>query len=325
MMHLHFFLLLLIGEAWSATLKDAGAQNYVQDLDDDSKNRQSDTILVIIESFRTIHERLDMLEKKIENEMDGLHRQLEDSDRKIEKVHNNVERNTKLIQTISNTCSKEHITTARPSTATPATTPKGTCQCTAEYNMSIGGVFVEAYCGIWSSSDFYWCYLSGGSKGKECPGAVKSSAGDFYWTKDEDICRAAESNKKSNWSRRFGNSTYYWSKDQDVTMSWEGAKLWCERMARNSHLAKIETEEENDFLTENFSGYNNWLGANDRHYEGSFRWTDGSPVNFTGWAYNEPNNSGGGEDCVHMFKSKSNKWNDNDCAEKFFFICERED
>jgi len=124
MMHLHFFLLLLIGEAWSATLKDAGAQNYVQDLDDDSKNRQSDTILVIIESFRTIHERLDMLEKKIENEMDGLHRQLEDSDRKIEKVHHNIGRNTKLIETLSNTCSKEHITTEKPSTASPATTPK---------------------------------------------------------------------------------------------------------------------------------------------------------------------------------------------------------
>jgi len=137
MMHLHFFLLLLIGEAWSATLKDAGAQNYVQDLDDDSKNRQSDTILVIIESFRTIHERLDMLEKRMENEihrfdntierqMNGLHRQLKDSDRKIEKVHHNVERNTKLIQTLSDTCSKEHITTAKPSTASPSTTPKDT-------------------------------------------------------------------------------------------------------------------------------------------------------------------------------------------------------
>jgi len=216
MMHLHFFLLLLIGEAWSATLKDAGAQNYVQDLDDDSKNRQSDTILVIIESFRTIHERLDMLEDRIENEMDGLHKQLKDSDRKIEKVQQNVERNTKLIETLSDTCSKEHMTTAKPSTASPATTPK-------------------------------------------------------------------------DWSRRFGNSTYYWSKDQDVTMSWEGAKLWCERMARNSHLAKIETEEENDFLIENFSGYTSWFGANDIQNEGSFRWTDGSQVIFTGWDYDEPN------------------------------------
>ena len=65
--------------------------------------------------------------------------------------------------------------------------------------MSIGGVFVGNYCGNWDS-DGYWCYLSGGSEGKECPGAVKSSSttGDFYWTKDENICRAAKSNKKSS-------------------------------------------------------------------------------------------------------------------------------
>ena len=73
----------------------------------------------------------------------------------------------------------------------------GTCQCTAEYNMSISGVFVEAYCGIWDR-DGSWCYLGGGSEGKECPGALKSKNGDFYWTKDEDICHAAESNKKSS-------------------------------------------------------------------------------------------------------------------------------
>ena len=128
-----------------------------------------------------------------------------------------------------------------------------------------------------------------------------------------------------DWKRRFGNSTYYWSKDQDVTMSWEGAKLWCERMARNSHLVKIETEEENDFLVENFSGYTSWFGANDIQNEGSFRWTDGSPVVFTSWGYDEPNNSGGAENCVHIYKDKSNMWNDARCTYKFFFICERDD
>jgi len=135
MMHLTFFLLLLISVVWSGTIKEGGAQKYMQDLDDDSKSRQSDTILVIIESFRTIHERLDMLERRMEKEinrfdntierqMNGLHKQLKDSDRKLEKVYDNVARNAKLIQTLSNACSKEQITTEKPSTASPATTSK---------------------------------------------------------------------------------------------------------------------------------------------------------------------------------------------------------
>ena len=108
-------------------------------------------------------------------------------------------------------------------------------------------------------------------------------------------------------------------------MTWENAKMWCEEMGRNSHLVKIETKEENDFLVGNFSGYNSWIGANDIEKEGSFRWTDGSPLIFTDWGQDEPNNSGGGEDCAHIYILKNNMWNDARCTAKFFFICERED
>ena len=71
------------------------------------------------------------------------------------------------------------------------------CECTAEYNKTIDGVFVGAFCDV-RDSDAPWCYLTGGVEGRRCAGASKSRYGDFYWTKDEDICRAAESNRKSS-------------------------------------------------------------------------------------------------------------------------------
>ena len=32
-----------------------------------------------------------------------------------------------------------------------------------------------------------WCYLYGGLEAKHCPGTVKSSTVDYYWTRDADI------------------------------------------------------------------------------------------------------------------------------------------
>ena len=67
------------------------------------------------------------------------------------------------------------------------------CSCTDEYNAKENGVKVRAYCEYWDSNGVGpWCYLNGGSSGKNCPGAIKSGNGNFYWTKDADICRAAQ-------------------------------------------------------------------------------------------------------------------------------------
>lgn len=64
------------------------------------------------------------------------------------------------------------------------------CQCTDEYNITSENGFVQAFCSKWDH-DTNWCYLSGGESAKSCPGARKSSKGDFYWTQDEGTCRKA--------------------------------------------------------------------------------------------------------------------------------------
>ena len=57
---------------------------------------------------------------------------------------------------------------------------------------------MEAYCAK-RDEDSPWCYVSGGKEGKKCKGAIKTrGGGEFYWTKDADICRAAESNRQSS-------------------------------------------------------------------------------------------------------------------------------
>ena len=72
----------------------------------------------------------------------------------------------------------------------------GTCKCTSEYGLK---ALVEAYCAMWDS-DGPWCYVTGGSEGKSCAGAIKSQSGhgDIYWTKDAGICSGEENNIRSS-------------------------------------------------------------------------------------------------------------------------------
>ena len=68
------------------------------------------------------------------------------------------------------------------------------CKCTSEYGeRTSDGVLIEDYCDRWNYTvDYEWCYLTNDMNAASCPGAQKSERGDFYWTKDEAICRGKE-------------------------------------------------------------------------------------------------------------------------------------
>ena len=68
------------------------------------------------------------------------------------------------------------------------------CTCTSEYNVRRDGKIVQGYCEQWNSEDpgSVFCYLAGGLSSSNCPGALKSKAGDFYWTKDQTVCSKAK-------------------------------------------------------------------------------------------------------------------------------------
>jgi hypothetical protein len=64
-----------------------------------------------------------------------------------------------------------------------------------------------------------------------------------------------------------------------------------------------------------------WIGLTDRAEEGTFVWTDGSPLTFSAWNDGEPNNWGDGEDCVHLGVWAGGRWNDMACETAMAYVC----
>ena len=78
-----------------------------------------------------------------------------------------------------------------------------------------------------------------------------------------------------------------------------------------------------------------WIGANDIDDEGNWKWTDGTSFDFGAnlsgsvfpWSnnpgLNEPNNAGGGEDCVELRPDRGWEWNDRGCGPELTrsFLC----
>ena len=74
--------------------------------------------------------------------------------------------------------------------------------CTCEYKPEDDGV--GPFCSQWIPEDPPFCYLSGGDDGKFCPGAVKATSGNYYWTEDASICL-----KSINYVENNCNCHYY--------------------------------------------------------------------------------------------------------------------
>ena len=58
-------------------------------------------------------------------------------------------------------------------------------------------------------------------------------------------------------------------------------------VAAGGHLASIQSAQQNQLIIGTL-GANRWIGLNDVTTEGTFVWSDGSPVSYTNWALGEP-------------------------------------
>ncbi|XP_061609681.1 C-type lectin domain family 4 member E-like isoform X2 [Phyllopteryx taeniolatus] len=123
--------------------------------------------------------------------------------------------------------------------------------------------------------------------------------------------------------------------------NWKDAQNHCESM--NSLLVKIETDDEQAFLTDLVDDHDlqpsAWIGLNDIEVEGQFKWVDGTDLSdLTFWEPKEPNNNHEvhGQDCVTIKArkkaKKSNKrnkkdvkwyhsWDDVICNARRYFMC----
>ena len=50
---------------------------------------------------------------------------------------------------------------------------------------------------------------------------------------------------------------------------------------------------------------------------------DQTPVDWTYWSRNQPNNKLNNEACVEMIWNDNGRWNDNDCQKKLNYLCEQ--
>jgi len=96
---------------------------------------------------------------------------------------------------------------------------------------------------------------------------------------------------------------------------------------RGGHLASIHSEDQQkaiaygSFASSNGVWSNWWIGLNDVDSEGSFAWTDGTPLDYSNWFGAEPNNAGGVEHCVHIHGHEAGLWNDIPCENVRPYIC----
>ncbi|XP_030053321.1 C-type lectin domain family 17, member A isoform X2 [Microcaecilia unicolor] len=119
----------------------------------------------------------------------------------------------------------------------------------------------------------------------------------------------------------FRGSCYKFS---TTAKDWEGARISCAES--NSHLAIINSLEEQYFLSNSTNSKDSWIGLSDKDTEGVWQWVDGSPLSFSFWNTGEPNNyMERDEDCVQLRYDKgwNGEWNDSSCKFTFLWICEK--
>ena len=125
--------------------------------------------------------------------------------------------------------------------------------------------------------------------------------------------------------------------------TWSNAQANCNSFG--AQLVKIESSEENDFLTNTFltsSVVTYWVGLSDQVNESEWIWTDGSPLgDYTNWGGSNPDNSYGNQHCGHIVKGSfrltirsgrylwwynfngyNGEWSDLECYLQLGYICE---
>jgi hypothetical protein len=112
--------------------------------------------------------------------------------------------------------------------------------------------------------------------------------------------------------------------------TWQQAEN--EARANNGHLVAINSEEENNWLINQFADATTnktmfWIGFSDSRIEGNWEWSNNNQVTYTNWNSGEPNNDHNGEDCGVWFNNNSTfragLWNDMSCDNIFQGIIER--
>jgi len=120
----------------------------------------------------------------------------------------------------------------------------------------------------------------------------------------------------------------------EIMRDWHDAQSDCESEGGNlasPHSPDHRTFFNLEFKTDKWSTPHFWIGATDKKTEGEWVWTDGTPLDYTNWCDEEPNDATlytdySGEDCVHYdhdYDMGRGCWNDKRCNfGNFYYMCE---
>lgn len=109
----------------------------------------------------------------------------------------------------------------------------------------------------------------------------------------------------SGTARTFGGHEYVLLAEDTWLNAEQEAEWW------GGHLVAVNDRLEQDWLIDTYGGHQQfWIGLSDHQEEGVFRWSNGDPLTFTSFDYDEPNNWGGDEDFVEMNRFGVGLWND---------------
>ncbi|AKT37573.1 CotH kinase family protein [Chondromyces crocatus] len=102
--------------------------------------------------------------------------------------------------------------------------------------------------------------------------------------------------------------------------TWAAAEADC--VAQGGHLISLHDQATRNLVVSRVNtigGGTWWIGLHDQAQEGTFVWTDGSPLDYTDWASGEPNNYADDEHCVHL--TGGGQWNDLFCTSDGRYVC----
>ncbi|XP_071181909.1 macrophage mannose receptor 1-like [Mytilus edulis] len=102
--------------------------------------------------------------------------------------------------------------------------------------------------------------------------------------------------------------------------TWFQARDFCR--SNGSDLVSFHSKAEVDSLPKNqLKEEPYWTGLNEIDHKGTFKWSDGTPLDYKNWNLYEPNHWNNFEHCVEMEHFTHRKWNDGNCYVSQSFIC----
>ncbi len=114
---------------------------------------------------------------------------------------------------------------------------------------------------------------------------------------------------------QYNGHRYFCSK---YAATWEDAHEKAQYLG--GHLAIINSEEENHYLSNLITVRSAYIGLTDKEYEGTFEWVNGEPVTYSNWYPGQPNNYRGLQNYVELLYN--GYWNDQYNYKKLEFIVE---